>query len=152
MIKPHINMAEGRTDSADHKGAAVHSVSTRSSKASSCHSGSSIAVFKARAKTEAVQAAYAKRELELKVEQACLQSTLEALQEEKEKDAALAEARILEEALLETKHSATSRVSVPVPIEDRQSRTVVLRLVVLHCPLVEEMKCNHHFKLLTSLV
>lgn len=107
-------------------------VSTRSSKtsrhssrASSCHSSASIAVFKARAKAEATQARakYAKKEIELKVEQARLQATLEALQEEKEKDAALAEAQVLEEAFLETERSAASRVSVPVPIEDSRNRT-----------------------------
>lgn len=96
-------MAEGQTDSADLKGTGedVHSVRARSSKASSCssrgsshHSSASIALFKAKAKAEAAQAraAYAKREIELKVEQARLQATLETLQEEKEKDAALAEA------------------------------------------------------------
>ncbi|XP_026119086.1 uncharacterized protein LOC113098285 [Carassius auratus] len=127
-------MAEGQTDLVDLKGTAedVHSVSTRSSKtsrrssrASSCHSSASIAVFKARAKAEAAQAraAYAKKEIELKVEQARLQATLEALQEEKEKDAALAEAQVLEEAFLETERSAASRVSVPVPIEDSRNRT-----------------------------
>lgn len=132
-IKSYIIMAEGR---AELKGTAeeVHSVSahslkasSHSSRASSRHSSASIAVFKARAKAEAAQAraAYAKREIELKVEQARLQATLEALQEEKEKDAALAEAQVLEEALLETERSAASRVSVsvPIPIEDIQSRT-----------------------------
>ncbi|XP_051761660.1 uncharacterized protein LOC127518698 isoform X2 [Ctenopharyngodon idella] len=127
-------MAEGRTDSADLKGTAeeVHFVSahsskasSRSSRASSRHSSASIGVFKASAKAEAAQAraAHAKREIELKVEQTRLQATLEALQEEKEKDAALAEAHVLEEALLETERSTASRVSVPVPIEDSRSRT-----------------------------
>lgn len=119
-------MAEGQAETFDPKVEIgdVRSVSSRTSKLSNS-SSATLAVFKARAKAEAAQAraAYAKREIELKVEQARLQATLDALQEEKGKDAAIAEAQTLEAALMETDCSAASRVSVPIPAENSLQRT-----------------------------
>ncbi|KAG1962723.1 hypothetical protein F2P79_004797 [Pimephales promelas] len=70
---------------------------------SSCSSGTSssskisMVVAMAKAKSEAVQAraAHALKEIQLKVEQARVQADLDALNEEKEKDAAIAEANAL---------------------------------------------------------
>lgn len=60
-------------------------------------------VVQARAKAEAAKAraAFEDKEIELKIKTARLQATLEALQEEKEMNAAIAEAEILEAGLLE---------------------------------------------------
>ena len=56
-----------------------------------------MAVAMAKAKAEAAQAraAHSQKEIELKVQQARIQANLDALQDEKEKDAAIAEANIL---------------------------------------------------------
>ncbi|KAL4006299.1 tumor suppressor p53-binding protein 1 [Sarotherodon galilaeus] len=66
-------------------------------------SSASIELLRAKAKAEAAQAraSYAKREIEIKVEQARLQATLDALRAEQEKEAAIAEANSLEAGLLE---------------------------------------------------
>ena len=91
------------------------SVSSRSSGASSS-SKMSMAVAMAKAKAEAAQAraAHSKREIELKVEQARINANLDALNEEKEKDAAIAEADSLagmREQWLEVVSEAASKVS-----------------------------------------
>ena len=92
----------------------------------SASSTASIVIAKARANAEAAQAraAYAKREIDIKVEKACLEATVDAVQEEKEKDAALAEAEILEVALHEVDLGLAGRFSPPVPGQKRLQRTL----------------------------
>ncbi|CAL8315073.1 unnamed protein product [Boreogadus saida] len=99
----YTTVPEERFEEEDHK-----SIRSRSSKASSSYSSTQIAI-KARAKAEAGRPnfAYVQREIELKVEKARLElekvrldATLEALQTEKEMDAALIEAEILESEAL----------------------------------------------------
>ncbi|KAL4008325.1 hypothetical protein ACER0C_002177 [Sarotherodon galilaeus] len=94
-------------------------VRSRSSRSSGTSSGSkiSIAIAMAKAKAEAAQAraAHSKREIELKVEQARIQASLDALIDEKEKDAAVAEVNSLVAGLqdmgLEVRSEANSLVS-----------------------------------------
>ncbi|KAL3983862.1 FRAS1-related extracelluar matrix protein 1/2 [Sarotherodon galilaeus] len=94
-------------------------VRSRSSRSSGTSSGSkiSIAIAMAKAKAEAAQAraAHSKREIELKVEQARIQASLDALIDEKEKDAAVAEVNSLVAGLqdmgLEVRSEADSLVS-----------------------------------------
>lgn len=79
----------------------------------------------ARAKAEAAKAraAFADKEIELKIETARLQATLEAMQEEKEANAALAEAVILEAGLLEADCGSQKSAPIPVPLHQRLQRT-----------------------------
>lgn len=78
------------------------SIISHSSRSSSC-SKANLAVAIAKAKAEAAQArvAHSKREIELKIEQARIQATLDALKDEKEMDAAFAEANTLQAGLSE---------------------------------------------------
>ncbi len=94
----------------------AQSTSSQSS-TSSRSSTASLAVTKARARAEAAKAraAHAKREIEIKVEQARLQATLEALQEEK--DAAIAEAEILAAAFIEIDHISASKSSKEISLQ-----------------------------------
>lgn len=77
--------------------------SKRSSKSSkhSIRSTASFAALEARAKAEAARtrASYAQREIDLKVEKTRVEATLEAIQQEKEAEAACAEATVLEAAV-----------------------------------------------------
>lgn len=92
---------------------------------SSSSSKAGLAVIMAKAKAEAAQAraAHSKREIELKVEQARIQATLEALNDEKEKDAAIAEANTLEAGLSDMDIEVRSKVSSPVPKDSQYQRT-----------------------------
>lgn len=76
---------------------------------------------KARAKA---RAAYAKREIGIKAEKARLKATLDALQEEKEKNAYFAEAEILEAALQEVDLGLAGRVSPPIPCQKSLQHTL----------------------------
>lgn len=97
---------------------------------------------KARAKAEAAQAraSYAKREIGIKVEKARLKATLDALQEEKEKDAVLAEAEILEAALQEVDLGLAGRVSPPIPCQKSFQHT--LDYVIEHASLSSSQQFN----------
>ncbi|XP_054652021.1 uncharacterized protein LOC129192244 [Dunckerocampus dactyliophorus] len=79
------------------------STSSHASRSSSGSTKANLAVAIAKAKAEAAQArvAHSKKEIELKVEQARIQATLDALKEEKEMDAALAEANTLQAGLMD---------------------------------------------------
>jgi len=61
--------------------------------------------------------AHAKKDIEIKVEQARLQATLEALQEEKERDVAIAEAEILAAAFTEVDHVSESEFSKEISLQ-----------------------------------
>ncbi|XP_073714092.1 uncharacterized protein [Misgurnus anguillicaudatus] len=95
--------------------------SSSHSSTSSRSSSASLVVTKAKAKAEAAKAraAHAKKEIGIKVEQARLQATLEALQEEKERDAAIAEAETLAAAFTEVDHVSASEF----PKENSVQRT-----------------------------
>ena len=99
-------------------------------RSSSSHSSSSssstkinMAIAQAKAKAEAAQAraAHSQKEIELKVEQARIQANLDALKEEKEKDAAIAEANTLVAGLqdmgFEVRSEANSQVHQSVKDE-----------------------------------
>ena len=88
-------------------------------------SSSSLVVVQARAKAEAAKArvAFADEEIELKTESARLQATLEAMQEKKEMNAALAEAEILEAGLFEADCESQKSEPIPVPLDQRLQRT-----------------------------
>lgn len=72
-----------------------------------------MAVAMAKAKAEAAQAraAHAQREIQLKVEQARIQANLDALNDEKEKDAAIAEANALMAGLQDMGFEARSEAN-----------------------------------------
>ena len=112
------------TDNTSKVSADARSACMRVSRALSS-SNASLAVAMARAKAEGAQAraAHSKREIELKVEHARIQATLDALKEEKEKDAAIAEARTLQAGLLELDVEGSSRGSGPVSQEIKNQRT-----------------------------
>lgn len=78
-------------------------------------------VVQARAKAEAAKAraAFAVKEKKLKIETARLQATLEAMQEEKEMNAAIAEAEILEAGLLESECESHKSAPPPVSLDQR---------------------------------
>ena len=123
----YTTVPEERFKEEDHK-----SIRSCSSKASSSSSSTQTAI-KARAKAEAGRSkfAYVQREIELKVEKACLKlekvrldATLEALQTEKEMDAALIEAEILESGLIDSDHqSHRSRASNSLSPQTQLQRT-----------------------------
>lgn len=75
--------------------------STSCSSKASVTSSISMAAATARAKAKAAQAraAFSKREMEIKIEKASLEATLEALEKEREAEAALAEAAVMEAAV-----------------------------------------------------
>ncbi|KAL7876276.1 hypothetical protein AOLI_G00112390 [Acnodon oligacanthus] len=75
-------------------------------------------VIQARAKAQAAKAraAFVNKEIELKTETARLRATLEAMQEEKEMKAALAEAEILEADLSEADCESRKSTLTPVPL------------------------------------
>ncbi|XP_057684651.1 uncharacterized protein LOC130910980 [Corythoichthys intestinalis] len=110
----------------ENKSRKSYTQSFASSKSSShASSKASIELLRAKARAEAAQAraSYAQKEIEIKVEQARLQATLDALRAEQEKEAALAEANALEAGLhelgLETR-SETYEISLP---DNQQQRT-----------------------------
>lgn len=82
-------------------------------------------VVQASAKAEAAKAraAFAVKEEELKIETARLQATLEAMQEEKEMNDAIAEAEILEAGLLESEYESHKSAPSPVSLDQRLQRT-----------------------------
>ncbi|KAL6487708.1 hypothetical protein MHYP_G00043340 [Metynnis hypsauchen] len=107
--------------------------SMKSSK-SSHRSMASLAAIEARAKAEAARAraAYAQKEIEVKVKQAQLkveetrlEATLEALKEEKEAEAALAEATVFEAAadVAISERLSRSGITQPSPSFDSLERT-----------------------------
>lgn len=99
--------------------------SSRSSHSSATSRSSKICltVAMAKAKAEAAQAraAHSQREIELKVEQARIQANLDALNEEKEKDAAIAEVNTLvaglEDISFEMRSEAKSQISQSIKNE-----------------------------------
>ncbi|ROL51138.1 hypothetical protein DPX16_12047 [Anabarilius grahami] len=101
----------------------VRSRSSRSS-GSSSSSKISMAVAMAKAKAEAAQAraAHTKKEIELKVEQARVQANLDALNDEKEKDAAIAEANALVAGLQDMGFEVCSKASNQVPQSVKDQR------------------------------
>lgn len=99
--------------------------SVRSLKSSKVSSTAGIELLRAKAKAEAAQAraTYTKKEIEIKVEQARLQATLDALRAEQEKEAAIAEANSLESGLLELGFETRSVTSGSSLSEDKVTRT-----------------------------
>lgn len=79
----------------DNKSESARSRSTRTSGTSSTKISMAVAMAKAKAEAAQARAAHSQKEIELKVEQACIQANLDALDAEKEKDAAIAEANAL---------------------------------------------------------
>ncbi|KAL4009138.1 hypothetical protein ACER0C_002990 [Sarotherodon galilaeus] len=88
-------------------------------------SSATIELLRAKAKAEAAQAraSYAKREIEIKVEEARLQATFDALRAEQEKEAAIAEANSLEAGLLELGFETRSVAYGPSLSENKEKRT-----------------------------
>ncbi|XP_067282638.1 uncharacterized protein [Pseudorasbora parva] len=86
----------------------------------------SMAAAKARAKAEAAQAraSFAKKEMEIKIEKARLEATLDAMEREREAEAAMAEAAVMEAAVadLEVKRSHHS-ASIHLPQQSPRQRT-----------------------------
>lgn len=77
------------------------SVSSWASRSSSSSKASlAVAMVRTKAETAQARAAHSEREIELKVEQGRIQANLDALNDEKEKDAAIAEAKTLQTGLL----------------------------------------------------
>ncbi|KAL1267084.1 hypothetical protein QQF64_002759 [Cirrhinus molitorella] len=101
------------------------SAPSRRSLASS-KSAVSMAATKARAKAEAAQAraSFAKKEMEIKIEKARLEATLDVIDKEREAEAAMAEAAVMEAAVadLEMKKSSHS-ASIHLPQESSRQRT-----------------------------
>ena len=102
----------------------LQSQHTRASR-SSVGSKASLAIARARAKAEAAQAraAYTKREIELKVERARIEATFQALQVEKERDAAQAEADILEAGLMDAASGCSVKTPISLPPQNSRQRT-----------------------------
>lgn len=100
------------------------STASRSS-CSSSNSKASLAIAIANAKAEAAQVrvAHSQREIELKGEKAPIQATLEALMDEKERDAAIAEANTLEVGLLVLNVAKSSRASCLILQSSKHQRT-----------------------------
>lgn len=94
-------------------------VRSRSSHSSGTSSSSKIsmavAMAKAKAKAAQARAAHTQKEIELKVEQACVQANLDALNDEKEKDAAIAEANALVAGLQDMGFEVCSKARSQVP-------------------------------------
>ncbi|XP_042586326.1 uncharacterized protein LOC122138310 [Cyprinus carpio] len=106
------------------KSSSVVTRSTASSKRSS-RTSASMAAAKARARAEAerTRAYYVKKETEMKVEKVRMEGSLTALEHEKEAAAAMAEARILEEAV-ESMEEGSYRSHSPIaPAADPVQRT-----------------------------
>ncbi len=101
----------------------VRSRSRRSS-GTSTSSKISMAVTMAKAKAEAAQAraAHSHKEIELKVEQARVQANLDALNYEKEKDAAIAEANALVAGLQDMGFEVCSKASSQIPQSVKDQR------------------------------
>ncbi|KAL7825500.1 hypothetical protein SRHO_G00340780 [Serrasalmus rhombeus] len=112
----------------DDRSESARSTSSRSSTKSS-RTTVSMAVAMAQAKADAAQAraAHAEREIQLKVEQARIQANLEALNEEKEKDAAIAEANTLVAGLQDMGFEVRSEIkSVPYQaVKDQRTAAFV---------------------------
>lgn len=116
----------------DNQSEAASSKSIRSS--SSQKITIAIATAKAKAKAAQARAAHAQKEIELKVEQARIQANLDALKEEKEKDAALAEANTLIANLQDTVYGVRSEANTAVPQADKDQRVAayVTQQINLH--------------------
>lgn len=119
-MSQHSNSKKGNKDIQS------ETVRTRSSRSSGTSSSSKInmAVAMAKAKAEAAQAraAHMQKEIELKVEQARVQANLDALNEEKEKDAAIAEANALVAGLQDMGFEVCSKASSQVPQSVKDQR------------------------------
>ena len=102
----------------------TQSLSTRSRTSTSSSSSKAIlAVARAKATAAEARASYAQREIDLKVEQARLKATFEALQVEKERDAANAEAETLEAGLAESELGSAARKPIPLSPQKRLQHT-----------------------------
>ncbi|CAJ1050929.1 uncharacterized protein LOC113070757 [Xyrichtys novacula] len=88
-------------------------------------SSSNMMVVQARAKAEVAKAraAFADKEKELKIETARIQAILEAMQEEKEMNAAITEAEILEAGMLEKECESQENAPLLVPLDQQLQRT-----------------------------
>lgn len=100
----------------DNRSECMHSRSSRSSGTSSS-SKIKMAVTMAKAKAEAAQArvAHSQEEIELKVERVRIQANLDALNAEKEKNAAMAEAKTFLAGLQDMGFEVRSNANSPVP-------------------------------------
>ncbi|XP_073714235.1 uncharacterized protein [Misgurnus anguillicaudatus] len=109
-------MSDAKSVNADLEGLEVKSEWAASSSSSRRSSRSSIAAAQARAKAEGARkrATFAKREIEMQVEKARIEATLNALKEECEAEAASAEAEVLE-ALVKAEESESERKGSHVP-------------------------------------
>lgn len=118
----------GSTGNGDNHSEAARSRSRHSFGASS-NSKISMAIAMAKAKAEAAQAraSHSKKEIELKVDQARIQASLDALKEEKDKDAAIAEANCLVAGLQDMGFEVRSEANDPVPqsMKDQQTAAFV---------------------------
>lgn len=121
-----LYVMEGERKSETEKVLETRSVVTRrtSSKRSS-RTMASMAAAKARARAEAerTRAYYVKKETEMKVEKVRMEGSLTALEHEKEAAAAMAEARILEEAVESIEEGSYDSCSPIAPPVDPVQRT-----------------------------
>ncbi|XP_014831098.1 PREDICTED: uncharacterized protein LOC106909266 [Poecilia mexicana] len=101
----------------------TRSVISRKSQ-STVSSRASMELLRAKAKAEGAQAraTYALKEIQIKVEQARLQATLDALQAEKEKEVAIAEANSLEAGLIQLGLETRSEADISLR-ESQEQRT-----------------------------
>ncbi|XP_013856466.1 uncharacterized protein LOC106512382, partial [Austrofundulus limnaeus] len=111
-------MSENKSQKSQNK--SVHSL--KSSKASST-AGIELLRAKAKAKAAQARATYAKKEIEIKVEQARLQATLDALRAEQDQEAAAAEANSLEAGLIQLGFETRSVTYGSCLTENKATRT-----------------------------
>lgn len=93
-----------------------------------------MAIAMAKAEATQARAAHSKKEIELTYKQACIQASVDALNDEKEKDAAIAEANTLVAGLQDMGFEIRSEASSPVPgsIKDQHTATFVAEQASLH--------------------
>ncbi|KAL1252709.1 hypothetical protein QQF64_017402 [Cirrhinus molitorella] len=87
---------------------------------SSSKIGMAVAIAKAKAEAAQARAAHTQKEIELKIQHARVQANLEALNNEKEKDAAIAEANALVAGLQEMGFEVRSNSQVPQSVKDQR--------------------------------
>ncbi|KAA0716025.1 hypothetical protein E1301_Tti012891 [Triplophysa tibetana] len=102
--------------------AACSRVSRLSGTSSSTKISMVVAMAKAKAEAAQARAAHAQQEIELKIEQARVQATLDALNDEKEKDAAIAEANAIVAGLQDMGCDVCSKASSQVPQSVKDQR------------------------------
>lgn len=82
-----------------------------------------MAATKARAEAAQVRAAFARKEIELKIEKAHLEATLDALEREGEAEAARAEAAVMEAAVANLEPSEIEHRPPLLPTQNSKQRT-----------------------------